>query len=72
MGLATAGQLHLVEMGDTFRMMTRGQTFTSYVTVIERNGATRIDKRGIFMFFNKCTHRRTDHSTAQLSTPTAH
>ena len=55
MALATSNQLHLVDMTDTFKMMTRGQTFTSYITVMDKTGHhTSIQKKTIFLFFNKC------------------
>jgi hypothetical protein len=53
--LATEGRLHSVDMTDTYRMMTRGQRFTSYSTRIEqRTQQTSIVKKEIFMFYNKC------------------
>ena len=65
MGLASEGKLTDVDMVETFRMMSRGQTFTSYVTTINRvDDSARVDRKEIYMFYNK----RQTHNTRTLPT----
>ena len=57
MGLASEGKLTDVDMVETFRMMSRGQTFTSYVTTINKlDDSARVDRKEIYMFYNKRQH----------------
>ena len=54
MGLASEGKLTDVDMVETFRMMSRGQTFSSYVTTINKmDDSARVDRKEIYMFYNK-------------------
>ena len=66
MGLASEGKLTDVDMVETFRMMSRGQTFTSYVTTINKlDDSARVDRKEIYVFYNKRQHTTRTRHTAQ-------
>ena len=68
MGLASEGKLTDVDMVETFRMMSRGQTFTSYVTTINKvDDSARVDRKEIYMFYNKRQQRHTAHTVSSSS-----
>ena len=66
MGLASEGKLTDVDMVETFRMMSRGQTFTSYVTTINKlDDTARVDRKEIYMFYNKRNNTSTHQPAKQ-------
>ena len=67
MGLASEGKLTDVDMVETFRMMSRGQTFSSYATIINKaDDSPRVDRKEIYMFYNKRQRRSSNRHADML------